>query len=271
MSNSFFLKQVFRSISRWISILLLVGSASSAYAQASDPGRFNASIEFGGSSLVQSNLSSVLRISGYRSLDCSTDNITSNCPLLSVANAEVGAPNLQFGFGYRWSPRLGIQVAFSLARVTSATYGNVDSSNPEIDQLIVRNSVASSDALVAFKLLPYPRKKSKGLELLVCGGISMLDMEEKLMVEVPLDSIRSSSSSFNSKSLGFNALFAFESRFYFNHSVYVNPLKLRWSLPVIRPSFKEVDFDNGVNHRFLLGRNYDLAGFSLSIGAGICF
>ena len=103
------------------------------------------------------------------------------------------------------------------------------------------------------------------------SDLSFIRLKETVDAKVPDINGATYSQAETSVSGGLNALFNMQLRLYFREEFFVVPFKLHWTLPVLRPSFGESDFDSSAQHRLLLGRNYTIKGFWVTIGGGIAF
>ncbi|MFM9051900.1 MAG: hypothetical protein ACKOKF_06240 [Bacteroidota bacterium] len=247
-------------------IVWMVFSTHALYAST-----LELSVNLFGRSFTQPNLGDVLTVSGYRTINCSSASTPSGCTVEGAAGLGVRYPDVSLSAAFRWNKRLALSATLGLPRLTEVTYGYYTAVDPLDDKLMIGARVHTLDLVTDFHLLPYPREKKIGCDIIASGGLSFIRLKETLEAEVPdtLDSTLPLSQT--SVSGGLNALFALQVRLYLNKRFYLIPTHLHWTLPVLRPSFSESDFDSTTRHRFLLGRNYDFKGLWLTLGAGLSF
>jgi hypothetical protein len=261
-------KNFIRHRSEWKALLIFIIGLTTAFQTCASSGKdffkhFGFGFYFSNSQQVQSDLSTVLQVSGYRS--------GVNDPVVSLQAAPV-----LLDFSYRWSGHLQLDVIYSLAGDTYGYY-NYNSSIPsEKDYLELSVRPSGLSMKVDFILLPYrPLWKKLGFQLSVSSGIQGVRLKEELNVSVPYDdSLNVSRGELfltSAVSTGLSSTFAFDAALQFNEHLSVIPFRLVWNVPVLRPSFSRQEFRTSDNTRVLGGRNYDCGGLFWYLGAAFHF
>lgn len=232
---------------------------------------FEISADLFGRSFTQSNMGDVLNVCGYRNIDCSSSPIGSGCAITDQVGLDVRYPDLSLAASYRWNKRLGLSGIYGFNRFTEVSYGYWNAVDPIEDGLTLGTRVHTLDVLADFHLFPYPRDKKIGFDIIASGGLSFIRLKESVDAHVPDANGETYQQQDASVSGGLNALFNMQLRLYLRKEFFVVPFKLHWTLPVLRPSFVETDFDSSTQHRFLLGRNYTFKGLWVTIGGGVAF
>lgn len=246
-------------------------STDSIHASDGVGSRFSLSLYLGGHVIDQKSYSDVLYVNGYRSVDPSDLLPDSSAVIDSKASFTTRYPGIRIGIGYRWSQRMRMSLLVSDFSVKEEYYCNIGSSFKSMDNLFLRTRQWQSDLSFAYILNPYPRKKKIGFQILLSGGISVHQLNERLDFRLPDTALSVNDPApvfgFNSSKYGVSALFGVDAELYFNRRFSITPARLLWSLPVLRPSFRAVTADNGSFRRSLSGRNYETGGWFYFFGA----
>ncbi|MFM7728089.1 MAG: hypothetical protein ACKO7B_15410, partial [Flavobacteriales bacterium] len=160
-----------------ISSMLLHPVTSNAQSASTRLGFY---LYMGGHSLTQNNVQNVLSVNGYRSVDTADQLPDSSSTIKDYSAVSVRSPYFLVGSSYRWSSRMQLSLLISLPIKSSDYYVNVGSVFPSRDNLYLQTSYWQSDLSFDYFLLPYPRKKKSGFELLASGGLSNCSFTESL-------------------------------------------------------------------------------------------
>ena len=251
-----------RGLKRFVShlfIFLLLHLASQASADDSSFSKFHISIWLNNGKIFQNNVNTVLNVAGYR---------LGKDP----AYFQMTSPVVTFGFSYRWTSRLQSTITLATGSHATASFGNytIGSNSSEKLDLDISSSMIGSN--FDYLIVPYQKLwKNGGLQLTISSGAHGVALKESLIEKLP--NADSSLTTFNAgtTSWGFVAQFAFEAAIIIHRNFSITPFRLNWSVPVLRPSFNQVQFETRDYHRSIGGRNYENGGLFWQIGAAYHF